>query len=354
MKRVGIVGSGVIGLSTALELKLRGFDVTVITRNYEEGASWTSGGMLAPYSEGLEGDMLDFCEESLRMFDDFANKVEKIAGFNIDYRRKGIMRIGRDEEEVSRIFRYAEIYKERGVNLEIYKGNDIKREEPLLSEEIKGGVLFKDEGGVDTERLMDALLFSTEKLGIRLILDEIKHLDKDGKYIKGLEGLKKNYEFDVYIITTGAWNEIIPHLPVYPVKGQLLKIKGVHLERIYFSDSVYIIPKENHILIGATSEEAGFDTRPTLGGVDQLSTMACRTVPKLKESQFVNVLVGFRPATPDEKPVFEIGENYIISTGHYRNGILLTPVTSKIIADWVDKEKPSDYFETFSPERFGR
>jgi len=352
MKRIGIVGSGVIGLSTALELKLRGFDVVVITRNYEEGASWTSGGMLAPYSEGLDGTMLDFCEESLRMFDEFADKVEKIAGFSIDYRRNGILRIGRDEEEFYRIMRYADLYRDRGVNLEIYNRETIRREEPLLSEEIKGGVLFKDEGGVDTERLMDALLFSMEKTGVRIVLDEIKHVEKDGSRVKGLEGLKRKYEFDTYIITTGAWNEIIPHLPVFPIKGQLLKIKGVHLERIYFSDSVYIIPKENHILIGATSEEAGFDTRPTLGGVDHLSTMACKTIPKLKESQFCNVLVGFRPATPDEKPIFELGENYLVSTGHYRNGILLTPITSVIIADWAEKERVSPYVEIFSPQRF--
>ncbi len=352
MKKVGIIGSGIIGLSVAIELRERGYEVTVITRNYEEGASWTSGGMLAPFSEGLKDNMLELCIESLNLYDEYIKKIESVAGFGVDYRRNGILRIAMDEEEEKEILSTAETYKSMGIDLEIVEGKGLKEKELLLADQIKKGVLYRQEGGVDTERLMDALLLSCEKMGIRIILDEIKEIDLIDGRVKKVTGLKQYYTFDFYVIATGAWNEIIPHIPVFPVKGQLLKIKGIPIERILFSNSVYIIPKENHILIGATSEDAGFDTRATLGGINQLSSRAIKVIPKLSEASFHNVLVGFRPSTPDESPVFEAGENYTIAVGHYRNGILLSPVTAKMVADFITGGKLSRFFEVFSPGRF--
>ena len=354
MRSICVIGSGVIGLSIAFELKNRDFDVTVITRNYEEGASWTSGGMLAPFSEGLNGEMLEFCIESLYMYDEYVNRVESVAGFSIDYRRNGILRIALDEREGERILQYSEIYRGMKAEFEILEGSTLKNVEPLISEKITFGVHYKDEGGVDTEKLMDALLLSAEKLGIRIVLDEIKNIIRDDGNVKEIEGLKQTYKFDFYIVTTGAWNEIVPHLPVFPIKGQLLKIKGISMDRIIFSDNVYIIPKESYILIGATSEDAGFDTRATLGGVNTLSSNALEVVPKLSQSSFHDVLVGFRPATPDEMPIFEYGNNYIVATGHYRNGILLSPITARIVSEYVEKGKESKFFKIFSAERFGK
>ncbi len=352
MKKIGVVGSGIIGLSTAVELKIKGYEVTVITRNYEEGASWTSGGMLAPFSEGLKGNILELCIESLNIYDEYIKKIESIVGFRVDYRKNGILRIAIDDKEEEEIFRILKEYKEIGIDFEILRIESLKNKELLFSERVKTGILYKQEGGVDTERLMDALLLSCEKLGINIILDEIKSIEWNKAKIERIIGLKQHYNFDFYIIATGAWNEIIPHIPVFPIKGQLLKVKGIHLERVIFSNNVYIIPKENHILIGATSEDAGFDTRATLGGINLLSSRAIDVIPKLSEASFHSVLVGFRPSTPDESPVFEVGENYAIAVGHYRNGILLSPVTAKMVVDFIAEDKLSRFFEAFSPKRF--
>lgn len=346
-----IVGSGIIGLSTAFELALAGHKVTVVTRNYEEGASWVAGGMLAPFSEGLEGDLLRFSTESLKLYPDFIRRLEEVSRIKLYFNGKGILRLIVDEEEKGELESKVALYKEEGWNVE-----EIGREELLkehgLSEEVEGAYLFRDEGNVDAEKLMDALLLACENLKIRIAVDEITEVDGGEEKVEEVRGYRGSYRADLYIFTTGAWSRSLLKLPVFPVKGQILKIKGPELERVLYSSISYIIPKENFILVGATSEDAGFDTRPTAGGVRELLNGALRVFPALSNAEFLGVKVGFRPGTPDEKPILHAGDNYLILTGHYRNGVLWAPVSARIALDLVERSLRSPFFELFSPKRF--
>ncbi len=345
-----VIGSGVIGLSAAFELASAGHRVRVVTRNYEEGSSWVAGGMLAPYSEGLRGDLLDFSIESLSIYPDFIGRLEEASRFRIYFSRNGILRILLDEEEYRNVREYV---RELGIeNLEEFKGEELLKREPLLSKEPVAGFLFKDEGNVDAEKLMDALLFACENMGIKILIDDVVRLEKvDGRIVEA-KGIRDTYRADFYVLATGAWSNSLLGVPVFPIKGQILKVKGVEPDVVYYSKVSYIIPKEGYVLVGATSEDAGFDTRTTVGGVKSLLEGAVRIVPSMSEAELVATNVGFRPATPDGKPILDVGENYAVCVGHYRNGILWAPVTAKVLLDYVERGERSPYLERFSPERF--
>ncbi len=346
-----VIGSGVIGLSVAFELALAGHRVRVVTRNYEEGASWIAGGMLAPFSEGLEGDLLKFSVESLKLYPDFLSRLEEVSRISIYFNGNGILRLALDEEELRSIRELLASYQTLGTKFSVLSAEDVLKEEPVTLP-VAGGVLFEEEGNVDAEKLMDALLFACENLKVKVVLDEIVDVEWNGNEVKTVKGYKGNYGADFFVFATGAWAQSLLKLPVYPVKGQILKVKGLELEKVYYSRIAYIIPKENHILVGATSEDVGFDGRVTLEGVKTLSDGAVSLIDALKESELLDVKVGFRPATPDDKPILEAGENYTYLLGHYRNGILWTPLSAKLVLDLLERGERSRYFNEFSANRF--
>ncbi len=348
-----IIGSGVIGLSTAFELALAGHRVRVVTRNYEEGTSWVAGGMLAPFSEGLKGSLLNFSMDSLRLYPDFIGRLEEVSRIKLFYSRSGILRLVLNESEYHEVKKNAEAYSSAGVDWEELGGEELSRREPLLSSEPIAGFLFRDEGNVDAEKLMDALLFACENLNVKIVIDDITEIVRSGERVEEVKGYRDTYRSDFYVFTTGAWSRSLLKIPVYPVKGQILKVKGLELDKVYYSSVSYIIPKENHMLIGATSEDAGFDSRTTLEGVSSLVNGALRIIPELSKAELLGVRVGFRPATPDEAPIFDAGENFAVLTGHYRNGILWAPASANVALELVEKGKRSEYFSLFSPNRLG-
>ncbi len=347
-----IVGSGVIGLSTALDLALTGKRVTVVTRNYEEGASWVAGGMLAPLSEGLEGELLDFSLENLALYPDYVGRVEEVSGIKVFFEKEGILRIAVDEEEMEEISRRADLYESMGLKVERLNSTEVRGVDPMISEKVEGGILHVEEGNVDAEKLMDALLIAMGQLGIRIVVDDIVEIERSGDRIECVKGIKDSYRSDFYVFTTGAWSRVPLNLPVFPVKGQILKVKGPEPRKVCYSKASYIIPKENFLLIGATTEEAGFDTRNNLAGVGSLIDGALRVMPALAEAEIVDIKVGFRPGTPDGKPIFEAGDNFITLVGHYRNGILWAPLSAKIAVDLIERGSRSRYLDHFSPSRF--
>ncbi len=348
--KVIVVGSGIIGLSIAFELALANHSVRVITRNYEEGASWIAGGMLAPFSEGLKGEELELSIDSLNLYPEFIKRIEEVSHVKVFFNTEGILRLATDEEELKFVEEKIKEYKGKGFEIQELTEKDIR--DLGLSERVLKAYLFKNEGNVDSEKLMDALLFACENLGIRIVMDEIVDTVLENGEVKEVVGLKERYTADFYVFTLGAWSRMLFNLPVYPIKGQILKIKGPEPKYVYYSKLAYIIPKEAYLLIGATVEDAGFDIRPTLEGIKRLSEGAMKVLPELKDAEFLGVKVGFRPATPDLKPIYELGKNYIISTGHYRNGILWAPISAKIVLDYIERGVKSRYFEVFDLKRF--
>ncbi|MCS6998743.1 MAG: FAD-dependent oxidoreductase [Aquificaceae bacterium] len=343
MRKIIVVGSGVIGLGCALFFALEGERVQVITRNPEEPASWVAGGMLAPFSEELEGELFQFSYESLKEYPEFIRFLEEASKKRVDFREGGIYRLVlKGEEEV---LERSRAYARAGYGVEWV--------EPwsYLSEEVLSVVHYKEEAWVDTESLMDALFSALRRLGVNFTIDNIKGLVMEGKEVKNLRGNASDYRGDFYLFAPGAWARELFDLPVYPVKGQAIKVKGADLERVHYSSSSYLIPRMGYLYIGATSEEVGFTPGNTLEGLRRLCEMAMRVVPSLGESSLMGMLYGYRPTTPDGKPIFEVGENYLILTGHHRNGILHTPMTAKLALDYL-KGSRNKFLEAFSKDRF--
>jgi glycine oxidase len=315
--KVLVVGSGIIGLSTALYLALEGFEVKVITRNPEEASSWVAGGMLAPFSEGLEGELFDFSYKSLKMYPDYVKLVEDVSKLRIDFWTDGIYRVVLEGEE--ELLKKAEDYKRKGYRVELLE------RPPYLSQRVSLLVHYLEEGWVDVENLMDALLRAMELLGVPIEIDEVVGVEQKGDKVEALKGLKRTYTADYYIFCTGAWAKELFDVPVYPIKGQALKVKAKPFEVVHYSTISYLIPRSRYIYIGATSEDVSFLGGNTVEGLASLCLNATKIAPSLAKGEVLATLYGFRPATPDEKPVFLLGENYALLSGHYRNGILFAP-----------------------------
>lgn len=344
MTKIIVVGSGIIGLSSALFLSLSGFRVSLITKNPEEAVSWVAGGMLAPFSEGLEGVLFDFSYRSLKEYPSYVELIRDVSGQRIDLWMEGIYRVVLKGEEDA--LRKAKRYIKEGFKLEILTPK------ALLSDYVDFLIHYTEEGWVDAPMLMDALLFAINREGVEFITDRIhKVITKDKRVIR-LEGVKNRYEADFYVFCTGTWTRELFDLPVFPVKGQALKVKHPTVDRVYYSSISYIIPRSKYVYIGATTERQNTDLHVSLEGIKTLSENAMRIMPTISSAQFLSAMVGFRPATPDDLPIFDLGENYMLLTGHYRNGILHAPMTVKVLQDYLLKGERSCYLDSFSPERF--
>jgi len=343
MRKIIVVGSGVIGLSCAMYLAHEGHHVQVITRNPEEATSWVAGGMLAPFSEGLEGELFDFSYKSLKQYPEFIRLVKEVSGQRVDFWEGGIYRVVLKEEE--KLLEIAKRYKDMGYKLEVLEKGD------WLSEEVLCLINYVEEGWVDAEMLMDGLLFAMNRLGVEIRIDEIVKVEKSKDEITLLKGLKGNYTADFYLFALGAWTGELFDLPVYPIKGQALKLKGERLPRVHYSSISYLIPRDGYLYVGATSEDVGFLSGNTLEGIKRLSEGAIRVCPSLSKAKVFGMLYGYRPATPDEKPIFEVGQNYMVATGHYRNGILHAPITARIALEYLKGERPY-FIDLFSHRRF--
>ena len=347
-----VVGGGVIGLSIALELLLAGHRVKVIVRDEKEGASWVAGGMLAPFSEGLKGDFLRFSAESLRLWSEYLEIIKDLSKRNVFF-SQGILRIALSEEEEKELRENVKEYtKTYCQNVVSYEGGELLKEFPYITDKVRYGVIYGDEGNVDTEELMEALYKAVENSGGEIIREDVLRIMREGNRVEKVYTFFEEFTADYYVFATGSWLKEHFGFPVYPVKGQILKVEAPIRDYVIYSSKAYIIPREKDVLIGATTENAGFDSRKTLGGLARLSSGAVEVVPSLSDAELLEVKVGFRPGTPDEMPIFYFGDNFSVYGGHYRNGILLAPVTARVALNLIDKGEVSDFFKIFSPYRF--
>ena len=347
MINVNVVGSGVISLSIALELALEGYKVQVITRDPRQASSWIAGGMLAPFSEGLEGPIFDFSYESLKTYKDFVKKVEDVSKIKIDLWMEGIYRIVLKGEDF--LLKKAQEYlKTYAVEIDL----EPHRTKPYLSQHVDGIIHYLEEGWVDTYSLMSALFKALERLCVKVIVDSVVKVEKLESRIERLVGISNAYVSDFYVIANGAWARELLDIPIYPVKGQALKINGRVVDNVHYSNVSYIIPRRHYTYIGATSEKNDFTMSITVGGLLSLIEGMVKVIPSLQGMEVIEALSGFRPCTHDDLPVFEIGENYLFAGGHCRNGILHAPITSSMAKDFIHKKLISKYMELFSSRRF--
>ncbi len=338
-----------IGLSCAWALAERGARVVVLDRDRPSaGATRVAAGMLAPVGELEFGEreLLDLTLEAARLYPGFVSRLEVAGGVEVGYSRDGALHVALDRDEAAELHRHHDLQRSLGLAAEWLGPRACRRLEPGLAPSLNGGVSVPGEAAVDPRALSAALLAGLARLGVEIRSGAavVEGLITGGR----LHGVRtedgETFEAAHTVLATGCWGAdwlprgARPH--VRPVKGQILELSGPEpvCGRIVASERVYLVPREDgRLIVGATVEERGFDTTVTAGGVHELLREAYRLLPDVAELELVEAAAGLRPATPDNLPLIGPGEleGLVLATGHFRNGILLAPLTAERVAELI-------------------
>ena len=359
--RVTIVGGGIIGCAVAHALASRGADVSIVDmRGAGKGATQASAGILAPYIEGHIDALLRLGVDSLALYDDFVARVSADAGQPIEYERSGSLHVAVADATAMELAVTARRFAHDQVAHELMPGRDALRLEPALSTRIISALLLPQHGYVRAGELTSALLAAAVRRGAALIAAKVDSIAANaGSCV--VQSSAGRLESDAVIVAAGSWSGRVPPLtpPVRPVRGQLLHLHfEPHLiSRVVWGPDCYLVPwHDGSLLVGATVEEAGFDESATVAGVSDLLKASAELLTAVPQARFDTVRVGLRPGTPDELPL--IGPSSTMpgvyyATGHYRNGVLLSPLTAKLVADLVLDGRRDPDLELVRPDRFG-
>ena len=344
---VAVVGGGIIGLSIAFELSLRGARVRVFDRDEPaRAASWAAAGMLAPHTEMLEdAEFRELCADSLALYPEFVRSVATVGGIDPHLRLDGILSTAFTDVEMEHCAARWTTLRQRSVKAQILDREDVLRLEPSLASTVRGGVLVESEGQVDNRLLGRALLAACMARGV-LVHAAASELavECDDRRVLGVRSDRGFYPAQAVVNACGAWASQLSGIPidsiveVEPVKGQMiaLQIPRGLIQRVLWVPGAYLVPRDDgRLLIGATVEDVGFDTRVTAKGVQSLLNAALLAAPALRDCALTETWSGVRPSTPSGVP--QIGATgiagYFVAVGHYRNGILLAPITAQRMAD---------------------
>jgi glycine oxidase len=363
-----VVGGGVIGLGIAWRAAQAGTAVTVVDQAPGRGASWAAAGMLAPVTEVHYGErpLLGLNLAAADRWPGFAAELEEAAGRPVGYRPAGTLAVARDADDNAALEDLYQFQLRSGLQVERLRGRECRQLEPGLHPGIRGGVLAPGDHQVDNRALVEALLVACDRAGVRVVPGRVAELAAGGDRVTGvvLAGGER-LAADAVVLAAGCWSGSLGGLaaealvPVRPVKGQLLYLRGPAdqplCQRNVRGLEVYVVPRgDGRVVVGATVEEQGFDTRPTAGAVHDLLRAALELLPDVAELELAETVVGLRPGSPDNAPILGPAgpEGLVVATGHYRNGILLTPVTADAIAELLATGRVPDLIAPFGPDRF--
>jgi glycine oxidase len=376
---VVIVGGGVIGLVVARALALRGCrDVLLIERaGLGAESSSAAAGMLAPQAEADRDDnFFQLACRSRNMYPAFAAALLDETGIDVELETTGTLYLAFTHEDATELQKRYQWQKRAGLTLEMLDPNDAKRLEPAISDSVSAALRFPLDTQVENRRLISALAASTEKLGVRLVTGTtVATLKTDYRGIAGVETSRGFVGTDIVVIAGGAWTsslgltdisgrttseKALPSLLIEPIRGQMVCFESNPqiARHVIYGPRGYIVPRrDGRLLAGTTTEQAGFDKRVTAEGVSSILASALEISPQIGALPMRASWAGFRPRAPDGLPVLgqyaEIG-GLFYATGHYRNGILLAPITGELIAGAIVDQVPSTELNFFSPDRFGQ
>ena len=371
MKKIIIIGAGIIGLSISYYLKKSNFDVIVIEKD-KAGmeASYASAGMLAAQSEfEFYEKFMDFCIKSRNMYPDFCKDIENNSGISVEYQKSGMIRPALNEEHEAHFKQNYEWQKNHGFEIEFLSGDELRKIEPKLSKKIISGLYTKNDGYVNNRKLMQALIAANKKNGVKIVenIQVTDYLIKNDT-INGVKTNNGNFNADTVVNAAGAWSslispKLIPNFEVKPIRGQIVSLQANRkiLDKVIFSSVLgkggYIVPrKDNTIILGSTVEDVGFEKNTTKEGINSILKNCFDIIPELKNLKIIDKYCGFRPIASDSLPI--IGktsiENLIMATAHYRNGVLLAPITAKAVTEIIVNDKIIPEIKDFSVERLSK
>jgi glycine oxidase len=363
---VVVIGGGIIGLSVAWRLIKSGVSVAVLEQGQVGAqASGAAAGMLAPLSEADKpGPFVELGIASLRMYHDFVADLKEATGLETECVSPGLLRVAMNEEEAKSLQMANRWQQATGLKVVFLTGEEAREVEPGLSVNIVAATLSPDEKQYESPRLVRALALACARKGVQIMENApVVGFQTSGDRVSHVKSLNDIWECAKVVIAGGAWSKAIGdwlkvNLPVSPIRGQILSLRALPPPICFtiYSHAGYLVPRtDGRIVAGATAEEAGFDSRPTAGGIAHLLTMVPSLVPSLKEAVFDSVWAGLRPATPDHLPI--LGplpgwQNVHAACGHFRNGILLAPITGEVVAMSVLDHQAHPLLEAFRADRF--
>jgi glycine oxidase len=345
-----IVGGGAIGLCCAWRLAQRGASVVVLDRaEPPAGATRVAAGMLAPVGELAFGEpeLLKMTLAAAALYPDFVAELEAASEMDTGYARGGALHIALDRDEAAELRRVHDLQRSLGLGAEWLPPRRCRELEPGLTPSFNGGVHAPEEAAIDPRQMTAALLAVLASEGVEVRSgSEASEALLDGDRLGGVRiGTGEELRANAVVLATGAWAGETHWLPasarppVRPVKGQILELRAqggeAPCERIVASERIYLVPRpDGRLIVGATTEERGFDATVTAGGVHELLREAYRLLPEVAEMELVEAMAGLRPGTPDNLPLIGPGalDGLLLACGHYRNGILLAPITGDAIA----------------------
>ncbi len=361
-----VVGAGVIGCAVAYELARRGADVLVLDpRGIGQGATQASAGMLTPYHEAQEGGpLLALAVRSLGLYDQFVADVRIDSAQHVPYVRDGSLEVATAGESPARLQTAARDLTASNVECAWLDAGAAHAAEPLLARNVTAGLLIPEHGYLGARDFTNALAKAASIRGATIgSPDEVRRVAAKGNELH-VETAGSTIVARHVVLAAGCWSgglvmDGIPPVPVRPVRGQLVHLawSGPSLRRIVLGTRCYAVPlPDNSVLVGATVEEAGFDARITVAGVRDLLDAVSELIPQACQAGFLGARVGLRPGTPDALPIVGSSSRLpglVYATGHYRNGVLLAPLTAKLVADLIADGRGDPVLEALSPDRFG-
>lgn len=368
-----VIGGGIIGLVTAWRAAQRGLRTAVVDPEPGGGAARVAAGMLAAVTELHYGEqtLLGLNLASARRYPDFAAELTDLTGQDLGYRRCGTLAVALDADDRAHLRELHALQRQSGLESEWLSGRECRRLEPMLAPGVRGGLRVDGDHQIDPRRLTRALLDACERAGVvfhRAWAQRLRVVRGQAAGITTTDG--DELDAGRTVLAAGSLSgrlEGVPEAllpPVRPVKGQVLRLTvppryAPFLSRtvraVVRGSQVYLVPRENgELVIGATSEELGWDTTVTAGGVYELLRDAHELVPGITELPLTETRAGLRPGSPDNAPLLGPTDlpGLLLATGHYRNGVLLTPVTGDAMAHVLTTGELPEVARPFTPRRF--
>lgn len=360
---VAIIGAGIIGSSIAWELAQQKLRVAIFDRQQPgREASWAAAGILSPAPENAAGiAMVPLGRASLAAYPQFVAGVEEASNQTVGFRAKGTLQAFFARDAGRELSTLIALHHGLGLMAEPLRIEEARELEPELSDEVRATALRPDEGSVNNRSLTSAIVIAAERAGAQFRAGlEVTSLIREGDRCTGLIAGGDRITAGYVILAAGCFSAgvegVKQYSPVKPARGQMVALRsGLKIERVLWSERVYVVPRDDGRLIaGSTVEYAGFKKELTAGGVEGILSAALEMVPSLKDAVIEEIWSGLRPDSPDHLPI--IGptdvEGLIVATGHFRSGILLAPITAKLIREWITGRNVSVPWEIFSPLRF--
>jgi glycine oxidase len=366
---VVVIGSGVIGLAVARALRLRGVRQVTLIERQRPGveASQAAAGMLAPQAEANGADeFFELACASRDLYPAFAAELLEETGTDIELETTGTLYLAftdTDEREIEHRFDWQ---RRARLAVERLSADEARRLEPCISQDVRAALRFPLDVQVENRRLVAALATSIERHGVRLLTEtHVQTLITKRGRVEGVETSRGKIFAPVVVVAAGAWTTFLnstgnalPHLGIEPVRGQMLCFEtNPRLARhVIYSPRGYIVPRlDGRLLAGSTTEHALFEKRVTAAGVHAITTHALEIAPVIGTLPLMDSWAGLRPRAEDGWPVIGAcaeNQGLFYATGHYRNGILLAPVTGELLAEQIVTGKDAPLAAAFSPERF--